>query len=549
MGEFYKVHCTQCGNSVDADKMAFQIDLMIGTYIQKMKNIKSDDEKSKDWYMKADDILSEIRLGLYLPYYKLCAGGLLQEERLKISGMDVLHLMEERYEMTLVRNDKDIEPEADDGETQETEDADQKTGYPEAVKKLADRLIFSAAGINRAAKRERTNELLDLLNSVKQEVLLECRFEVCKRKDDRGEEYISGCKVTYPDGRTVSYLHMVCPHCGRKFHIEAGRGREYVVVMLGSSRVGKTAYLAALVDAIKPGYGKKQVDFLEMQVITDDDYSRFERDVLEVYRRGEKVKKTPEEKHAVPLFPMCFKIGNRLVTFLFVDMPGEAYVPRGEEEETTGEASGSFILNDRRICQSADAFWFCVAPVQIDNNLRADNEQNDREDQIELNFNGVLGNIRNIVQMLGGEKAAIPTAVMVTMSDKIDRNYALYEPQEQPLCVEKEKMWLETDRLEANAEHVMEYLTGGHVRHLDNDIKQLFSFYNYFAVAAYGRQIKEGEQAEAPRPYGILLPFLWTVAALKLLPVKRLEITEKGWWKKEKVAHMVDAELAELKWR
>lgn len=368
MGEFYKVHCTQCGNSVDADKMAFQIDLMIGTYIQKMKNIKSDDEKSKDWYMKADDILSEIRLGLYLPYYKLCAGGLLQEERLKISGMDVLHLMEERYEMTLVRNDKDIEPEADDGETQETEDADQKTGYPEAVKKLADRLIFSAAGINRAAKRERTKELLDLLNSVKQEVLLECRFEVCKRKDDRGEEYISGCKVTYPDGRTVSYLHMVCPHCGRKFHIEAGRGREYVVVMLGSSRVGKTAYLAALVDAIKPGYGKKQVDFLEMQVITDDDYSRFERDVLEVYRRGEKVKKTPEEKHAVPLFPMCFKIGNRLVTFLFVDMPGEAYVPRGEEE-TTGEASGSFILNDRRICQSADAFWFCVAPVQIDNNL------------------------------------------------------------------------------------------------------------------------------------------------------------------------------------
>lgn len=81
----------------------------------------------------------------------------------------------------------------------------------------------------------------------------------------------------------------------------------------------------------------------------------------------------------------------------------------------------------------------------------------------------------------------------------------------------------------------MGYMQSANVKNIVPKLNNLFHEKNYFSVASYGREIEEGS-SEGKDPYGIMLPFLWTLAVFGYLsPVKLEQVPKlkgKSFWRK-----------------
>lgn len=541
MADFYRVHCTNCGTVLGADRMAVDLDRIMKTHLSKVA-----DRSSSQMLLSARQVFQEIRVGMYLTKFELVRDGVLEENgTLRLTCQYVLDFIGQRYQVRLndigEKRESRKEPETeefsfDEFDALEDDDADiwedEEEAYeipPEILDELCFKMLLYAQVDNaEEVKRACIRDMLQLLLSHREELLLECHCAFSVGTDDKGQEFLSGLKVTYRDAETIAYNHMVCPHCGEAFFIDAGKYREHVIVMLGSSRVGKTAYLAAIVDAINPEYGQSRYPMITIKDTTDRKYTYFREHILKQYRDGKKIDKTPEQEEAVALFSLDVMIGERMMILTFVDLPGEVFVPRSAEEKEEGEASGRFIINHRKICYSADAFWFCIDPRQIDQRLHRQNEGSGG-DRVEQDMETVFSNIGNALHIMGGAKADVPTGVIITKSDLITEEARLYfrDREFEPDCLLPDGKFL-SDRFGAVAVNVARYLSSGNVKNILPKLQNMFTHLNYFAVAAYGVEVPEGTEGCDKAPSGVILPFLWTLSVLGyLMPVKYVQRIEK----------------------
>ncbi len=548
MSEFYEVHCTNCGNTYSATKMAVDIDKLINIHLSKMLAIKPE-----SIYAEAADLFREIRIGMYMTVKQMTQESILDTNyKLKVTGEFILKIISQRYHIP-IPNSKGAKKKSINNEEQkssgdifddinalmETEqslqnDKKDNDGLEKELDTLCLRMnLYKEKDIKAEDKRTYIKKLLLFLKSHPEVCLLECTCNPGVARDDMGREFISSVHVTFIDGSAQHFRHMVCPCCGEPFFIDAGKYEEKIVVMLGSSRVGKTAYLAALVNEINPEHGRPKYPGITLKDTTDARYVQFRDSILIQYRKGMKIQKTPETKEAVALFSLELVIGSKNIILTLVDMPGEVFVPRADEEHTTGEASGEFIINHRKICYSADAFWFCIDPVQIDDSLRGINEENDNTDKVERDMSTVLANIKNMVETMLtiGKRTSndIPTALIITKSDLISPEYKLYshDSTEEGTCLQDNTQF-RVDKLRPFVKRVGNYMTSEHVNNLLPQIEQIFKKKNFFSVAAYGRNVTEEAKAGDKAPYGIMLPFLWTMAAFEYLDLIKIDIRTKS---------------------
>ena len=80
-------------------------------------------------------------------------------------------------------------------------------------------------------------------------------------------------------------------------------------------------------------------------------------------------------------------------------------------------------------------------------------------------------------------------------------------------------------------------------------IQNIFHEKNFFSVAAYGIDIEEGINRDK-KPYGIMLPFIWTLAVLGYIkPVEftKEEIVKKPFIRKT-VEYYAESERKNLFW-
>lgn len=532
MAGFHKVHCTNCGNICRAEQMAIDLDKLIRIHLEKMVT-KSDNAV----YQEAKRLLDEIRLGLFMTKFELANEGLLdQEGNLCLTAGYIFQFLSRRYQVVLQSGEvRQEESSSSTGNTEDlfadlfsdvdeqppTPNIDSVRGKEVVPEDVLDSLcikmlLYAEYDTEKSKKREYIESLIYFLMENKACVLLNCNCQFNVDRDDTGEEFISALRVVFLDGETKAFQHMVCPQCGEPFFIHAGKYEERVVVMLGSSRVGKTAYLAALVDEINPEYGQSNYPNIIVKDTSDAKYVYFVEHILKQYRLGRKILKTDESKDAVALFSLEVAVNGKTLILTLVDLPGEVFVPRGEDERKTGEASGAFIINHRRICYSADAFWFCIDPVQIDQQLQGINEQNEKADKVERDMAMVLSNIDNTINVMSdGEeqsKSSIPTAIIITKSDLINPMFKLYRvdsPSEMN-CLHTDSQF-RVDKLAGIAAKVRDYMQSPNVKNLVPKLNSMFQRKNYFAVAAYGVNVTEEMEEGRKAPYGVILPFLWTL--------------------------------------
>jgi hypothetical protein len=537
--------------------MAVDVDSLIRTHLEKMVT-----QSNNPLYQEAKKLIDEIRIGLYMTKFELVNANLMdQDGRLCLTAGNVLNFICQRYQVQLPENEKEVHPETDDSEDMfdfllDSEDQSNKSINNEkdkdrekAIENVIDNLCIKMLLLNaeidtdKSKKREYIEKLIHILQENREVVLADCNCKFNVDRDDKGGEFISSLRVEFIDGETKIYQHMVCPHCGEPFFIHAGKYEERVIVMLGSSRVGKTAYLEALVDTINPEYGQTAYPNIIVKDTSDAKYISFIQKYLKRYRQGKKTTKTDEQKEAVALISLEVSVNGKNLIMTLVDLPGEVFAPRGEEEKT-GEASGRFIINHRKICYSADAFWFCIDPVQIDYKLHKLNELNEENDKVELDFGKILSNIENLVNIMRSDgdsdskREIPPTAVIITKSDLIDNSFNLYNSNGIRDCLENNE-YFRVDELNGIATNVRNYMQSGNTKNIVGKLDSMFQKKNYFSVAAYGRNVNEEEGEKAP--YGIMLPFLWTLTNFGYLKTVKLERSVKTTGFLHKTTDIIDS--------
>lgn len=515
---YHKVHCPKCGNVMYANELAFDFGKLINKALEKAKNRKFG--SSDEWY-----ILTQVNLCLYLTL-----------EDLK-QDYNFIKMSDGRYSGTFLFDSKKL--------------ADQLVRLTKRVNTniqiLAnsqgveyDRLTRFMA-LNKGEDAEELAEKIQQIASMcvrnPNGLIVQFDVEVSMEEDDQGNYFANSLMVTYDDDDQEKVSQFVCQGhkripCGNPLYGHAGRYKEVIIGLAGTARVGKTAYLAALLASImRKSDGETKLGF-EQSVLVNiaykgEDFDRFQNDILEPYVIGQKIQKTEEKGESIPLFSLTFKInGKRNFIFTFIDMPGEVYDKKDSDE------GASFVLNSREIIRHASMIWLCITPSQIKGE-----EMVATSDRVNMKFEEALTNIDKTMKAIN-VNGKIPTAVLITRSDEADEKSHIFYPNFNPFSKEKangeiiedkdERLWWVSKDGYLYYDHMKWFIQRSY-RFLNTNpslpvsIENVFGKFTPFAVAAYGFSIDNPyasniNETRLPTPSMIEGPFLWTLATLGIIP-------------------------------
>lgn len=517
---YYKVHCIRCGSEFSSSVMAFDFDSILKRSLELNRSLLLESEL---------DPFKEIKLGLYFTFFQLQSIFGVTEglSRVQMKPGDILDFVNEKYDVDIAADF------CQEGDLLGSGfDSMQFMRFCDGLQ-----VFHGNKDLNQEQKAENVKAICRFLveHRTDTEPILDCMVQVKLDQNDTPthDRFPCGIEITYADGRTREFVnHMVCVHCGSPLFKEAGKYQEYIIGMVGSARVGKTAYLAALINDLKPLRGRSDTPNVSVISDNDENWQRFEQLVLTPYREGRKIQKTEVIDEMVSLFTVHMLVNDRNYLFTFVDMPGEAFVPPESEK---GSQDFSFVVEKRPILKHTDIFWFCIAPIQIDARLENRNGADSGDDVVDTNMNKVIGYIRPVLQYINNERN-LKAAILLTMSDEVPEEHGLFDPVREhnlPLTEGTSFRW---DRFVNWAQKVKSYFENANVTDLKNDFRVMFSHFNYFAIAAYGRRVMAGSDREmrGNLPSHVKDPFIWTLAALGLLQPVTYETRDVGRFIKKK---------------
>lgn len=519
MSEYYEAHCSGCGNVTTADLLAFDFGRLFNRAIEKAEQraLGSSDK----WIP-----MLKLDLGFYYVWRDLAEIYGLKENRSTHLEFTVRHLREHLSVLAQVPFEKIAE-------------------LPDVNNLVYQRLTRAIRTPLQKGKRatrqdidimdhaENIRTLVDLCSERgtmdEDEVIAEFDVQVYMEEDDRGNPFPSKLAVIYEDEEQENVVNNVCPHCGKQFHSLVGKYQEFIICMAGSARVGKTAYLAALMYAIEK-HGNK---YAQHVYGTDNpDYRFFSENIMKPYRENKRIPKTAFEGsgETIPLFSAPIRVLDRTYLFTFIDMPGEAF----DSDDISSGAK--FIINDKKIVKHAQMIWFCIDPQQIDAEVASMNHvATAQDDKVNENTRQVMENIgQTLAQVcLEGKKNA---AVLVTKSDLILGKGgfdSLFRPDEHAFRdYVREDGAMDFDHEKQFSHKAYEYLDQAHG--IIATISGMFEDYTSFAVAAYGMNVNPIEDDDIrammgdnlhdaeKNPSMVELPFLWTAAELGLIPATKV---------------------------
>lgn len=394
---------------------------------------------------------------------------------------------------------------------------------------------------------EKIQETAVRIQRNKDAVITVFHVTVNMQRDDQGNMFANRLLVKFDDGEIKNITKFVCKGepgkpCGKVLYGHAGQFKEIIVGLAGTARVGKTAYLAALLaNILRLGNGIERLGH-EQYVVTnlayaDDAYDRFKQDLLDPYANCEKITKTQYifdkvgDTEAISLFSLTFSINNRQkYIFTFIDMPGEVY--------DDGQNGANEVINNRQIITEASMIWLCIAPAQIAGGAIVAGG-----DQVNTDLGRAFANLERTMSAINKTKQ-IPTAVLITCSDLIDARYGLFHDHFNPFAGKDNPMYFldqknqDTPWVTQSGElyysnmlwfiqNAYNYLRSNQAQGLPASIENIFGKFTPFAVASYGKAIDNPLAAEGknniPVPSMIESPFLWTLAVLGLIPVYKEE--------------------------
>lgn len=535
--KYYDVHCPQCGSVVQADLLAFDFGHVLRKALAIKKEIIRIYGSEEDLNYFKWDFLEDAELKLYFSIRDL-------QEFYKIKPEESICFQFtcddlKRHIMRLFDvdwRDKENLVETFDKTLACWYDAAQNLVDKNRIP-MQDRIKLGHLFLNpldamqitdnEYEYKEQLDKTISILNDLRDrsasqlggensEIIAEFFVQIHMEKDDMGRQMAGHITITYAEDyqrkrQQETIRNKICKNCGYKFYSSAGRYQEILIGLMGSSRVGKTAYLAALIDKIEQTGGKIQIKGTD-----DAGFQSFKKNILEPYQKGQKIAKTPADgREMIPLFSIPLSLwGEKTYTFVFIDMPGEVWNPPDRNLQ-------DFIRNSRRILLYVNMLWLCIAPQQITTPEidQSELQPDYGEDAVQINMQEIMENMGNVLKDADLKPDAL---VMVTMSDLIgiDGEDRLFAPETNVFSEYMRERSLNLYETKRHNQKVFRYLKreaqkevrgnrAAAVMNGSNGIKELFDKVNYFAVAAYGMTPSETSGRIAPSL--IELPFLWTL--------------------------------------
>ena len=315
-----------------------------------------------------------------------------------------------------------------------------------------------------------------------------------------------------------SVYKRLCPSCHNPIPQGAEEEGSTVFVLLGPKGVGKSHYIAVLINQLRNSFS--QEFGATMSPATDRTTMKY-RDMYykRLYEEGRKLAPTlsfedSRESREPMIYYLRFleKDSPRVYTLAFFDTAGE-------DLDSTNKMMG---LNLNSFISRASGIVFLVDPLQIpyiNTRIRMDNKP-----PTGGNIANMLSNIANIIRTSNTLKMKdsipIPLAVVLTKTDVLmkapendEESNILFGPSSS-LNIEREKGKYDKTNCEQISAEIEEYMRRAVSKEFVQTVKE-FSEHSYFAVSALGSNPTGNVLTRGISPMRVEDPFIWLRESLE----------------------------------
>ncbi|MDR0309317.1 MAG: hypothetical protein LBH88_00960 [Candidatus Methanoplasma sp.] len=304
----------------------------------------------------------------------------------------------------------------------------------------------------------------------------------------------------------------LCPSCHNPIPQGAEDEGSSVFVLLGPKGVGKSHYIAVLIDQLKNSFSKEFNAI--MSSATDRTTLKYrEMYYKRLYEEGRKLAPTlsfeeSKESREPMIYYLKFFKGDssRVYTLAFFDTAGE-------DLDSTGKMMG---LNLNSFISRASGIVFLVDPLQIpyiNTRIRMDNKP-----PTGVNVANMLSDIVNIIRtnksLKMKDQITIPLAVVLTKADVLmkapenDEESSILFGLNSSLNIERERGKYDKTNFEQISAEIEEYMRRAVSTAFTQTAKE-FKEHSYFAVSALGSNPTGNVLTRGISPMRVEDPFIW----------------------------------------
>jgi len=309
----------------------------------------------------------------------------------------------------------------------------------------------------------------------------------------------------------AAYLRL-CPVCHNPIPQGAEDSESTVFVVLGSKGVGKSHYIAVLINQLKNSFATEFDTTLSPA--TDRTTVKY-RDTYykRLYEERRKLNSTPSfEADRAARDPMIYYLRflkedhPRVYTLAFFDTAGE-------DLDSTDKM---LSLNINAFISRASGIVYLVDPLQIpyiNSRIRMENKPHTGPD-VNDKLSYIAGIIRSNNKLKSRDKIDIPLAVVLTKADVLmkapeneEENKVLFGP-ESSLNIDRERGRYDKTNFDEISTEMQEYLRRTVSPAFIQTVSQ-FRHHEFFAVSALGNNPTGSVLTRGITPYRVEDPFIW----------------------------------------
>ncbi len=323
--------------------------------------------------------------------------------------------------------------------------------------------------------------------------------------------YVDEVLISMRDKYNVETKKRLCPFCHNELPYSAGRAPSNIIAIIGASQVGKSVYMASLINTLE------NVTAHNFEAaclpINSDTSRRFRSQYLDpLFVQNSLIESTQKERKQEPfIFQFKFKDTSKApLSLVFFDVAGEGMV-----EEEYLELYGNHIRN-------AEGILFLVDPLQLSTirrkiMLSQDEEQGDFTSQYQEARDVVVTLAEHFIGSQEDGKTNIPTAVVITKSDMLTRlaqeEGEYIKPNSNVFENYTHKGYFNLSEYENINGEVERFLEKVDLAFKDA-VEVHFNNVSYFAVSSLGQNPVDGKLEKVIQPMRIDEPFLWLLYKL-----------------------------------
>ena len=348
-----------------------------------------------------------------------------------------------------------------------------------------------------------------------------------------------------------------CAKCGRLLSPDTGKAPELRILLQGNSRAAKTSCIIAQIRWLEK-MGKDPRSGIRFSLPKAGD--RWLEEQLEKYLKGYKVVKTNIAQKVPGTFSVKVTINGRDLVITWVDMPGEYFQAPIDDMD-------QLLLQYRPIYKLCSTVWTFIqyevladrdfTPEEISRMVDRTGLEQDQYEAVCEAYRERFDDIRR-----GIHTELPPHAVILTKTDSIDcyedadtlSQHYIYPytagavNTETPASSDRKHLMLTTTQggkttlaldemcfktISSNVSAFFESTQRDRYNNLLTSLNQFSKDVCYFAQSAYGHKAIRAEEkgkADAPVPYNVHLPLLWTLALEGFIPLTFEVQLEKHQW-------------------